>query len=455
MAGISYNAEPNPYLGPPGSATMHCDAQSSDATPMRGPGIPRFGQRWVTRNISLGGACPTILTGDDGIIQVLCTKVISSDLELLQPNVTTLSSDGQVIDDLNLPKGALLGGVYAYVDNQNRMVLVDGDSSLIRVTHNSDGTNVRIGSRVDLSSVLQGDQVVGLVPDWQGRIWIASLGGRVFAVDPERGMIRGTILRSYGSRERVDNSISASPDGVSIITSHGIYQLAANTVGAPTIIWSHPYDRGSHRKPGQLSWGSGASPTFFGPTGSDYVMLSDNADDQESVIVYRVSNGAKLGQAALFNRGRSGTENSMIGIGNSIVGASTYGYPYPRYPDGAGTSVPASAEIAPGLERWDVTDAGLVNVWKRNDVYSSAVPRYCAPENIIYTCERHPNTIGDINRIHSVAIDMDTGRTLYSIRQDGFATIGGVDTLEMVGLIKDGVWWQGTISGVLRISMGA
>ena len=85
---------------------------------------------------------------------------------------------------------------------------------------------------------------------------------------------------------------------------------------------------------GKLAWGSGASPTFFGPNGSDYVMLTDNSDIQESVIVYRTDNGAKVGSAGLFTAGTSGTENSMIGVGNTMVGASTYGYPYPKYPEG-------------------------------------------------------------------------------------------------------------------------
>ena len=65
----------------------------------------------------------------------------------------------------------------------------------------------------------------------------------------------------------------------------------------------HAYDRGSARKPGKLAWGSGASPTFFGPNGSDYVMLTDNSDIQESVIVYRTDNGAKVGSAGLFTAG--------------------------------------------------------------------------------------------------------------------------------------------------------
>lgn len=450
-----YNAPPNPYLGPAGSATMHCDAQSSDVTPLAGPGVPAAGRSWSVRTIGLGGAFPTILAGADGVIQVLCTKVMSSTLTALQPNITTLSAQGEVLDDLNLPKGALLGGVYAYVDHDSRMVLVDGTSTLIRVSHAPDGTGLAVSQRVDLSSVLQGDSVVGLVPDWQGRVWLATKKSMVIVVDLDRGLIRATLLRRYGADENVDNSISASPEGVNVITSYGMYQLTAATDAMPQVVWSVAYDRGQHRKPGQLSWGSGATPTFFGPTGGEYVMLSDNADTQESVHVYRVADGTLAGSAALFQPGQSGTENSMIGIGNTLIGASTYGYPYPRYPDGAGTSVPRSAPFAPGMERWDLSESGLTQVWNRSDVYSSAVPRLSVADNLVYTCERRPGLLGTGSRIHAVAIDPQTGQTVYEQLLPGLAAIGGVDTLEMVGLIHDGIWWQGTVSGVLRIALGA
>lgn len=40
---VSYNAQQNPYLGINSLATMHGDAQSSDATPFAGPGDPGVG----------------------------------------------------------------------------------------------------------------------------------------------------------------------------------------------------------------------------------------------------------------------------------------------------------------------------------------------------------------------------------------------------------------------------
>ena len=341
------------------------------------------------------------------------------------------------------------------------MVLVDGSQCLLRLSHSADGRSIRVDERIDLSRMLAqsaNDAVVGLVPDWSGRIWVATKNGYIAVIDSARGTIRSMRLNKASiAGERIDNSISACPQGVSVVTSHAIYMLNATATGAPTLKWWHAYDRGSARKPGKLAWGSGASPTFFGPHGSDYVMLTDNSDIQESVIVYRTDNGAKVGSAGLFTAGTSGTENSMIGVGNTMVGASTYGYPYPKYPEGAGPSVPANALFAPGMERWDITDRGLRKIWDRKDVYSSAVPRYSTADGLIYTCERRRGPAGLANGAYAwaVAIDMETGKTMHEQRlpQHVSLLLGGGDTLQMVGTIdRYGTWWQGTISGVYRIA---
>lgn len=109
------------------------------------------------------------------------------------------------------------------------------------------------------------------------------------------------------------------------------------------------------------------------------------------------------------------------------------------------------------MERWDLTPTGLTQVWNRPDVYSSAVPRYSTADGIIYTCERRrgPAGLADGAYAHAVAIDMATGRTLHSQQLPDHVSIvlGGGDTLQMVGTIDSyGTWWQGTISGVYRIS---
>ena len=457
---VSYNAQQNPYLGINSLATMHGDAQSSDATPFAGPGDPGVGGTWKVTFTNHWAACPTILAGQDGYIQALMTQFLGSDAKLRKPKLAIIEpASGAQLGAMEIPTGALLGGVYAYLDADSNLVMVDGTNALTWISHSQDGMKVWVSRRIDLTDAMKlepKDHVVGIVPDWHGRIWVASERGVVGLIDPKRNVVRLTKLQQYSPTERIDNSISACPQGVSIITSYGIYMLGADaSTSKPRIIWSHSYDRGTKQKPGQLSHGSGATATFFGPNGSDYVMLSDNADRQEKLIVYRSADGSAVGQGPLFTPGASGTENSMIGVQNSIVGACTFGYPYAQYPD---TKPAYRAQVAPGMERWDVNDdaSGITLKWRNNGIYSAAVPRLSTADNLIYTCERPRGPAGVLTGpvVYACAIDMDSGRVVHRQRLPRLANLlAGGDPSQMVGVIdKHGVWWQGTIGGIYRIS---
>lgn len=457
---VSYNAQQNPYLGINSLATMHGDAQSSDATPFAGPGDPGVGGTWKVTFTNHWAACPTILAGQDGYIQALMTQFLGSDAKVRKPKLAIIEpASGAQLGAMEIPTGALLGGVYAYLDAGSNLVMVDGTNALTWISHSQDGMKVWVSRRIDLTDAMKlepKDHVVGIVPDWHGRIWVASERGVVGLIDPKRNVVRLTKLQQYSPTERIDNSISACPQGVSIITSYGIYMLGADaSTSKPRIIWSHSYDRGTKQKPGQLSHGSGATATFFGPNGSDYVMLSDNADRQEKVIVYRSADGSAVGEGPLFTPGASGTENSMIGVQNSIVGACTFGYPYAQYPD---TKPAYRAQVAPGMERWDVNDdaSGITLKWRNNGIYSAAVPRLSTADNLIYTCERPRGPAGVLTGpvVYACAIDMDSGRVVHRQRLPRLANLlAGGDPSQMVGVIdKHGVWWQGTIGGIYRIS---
>lgn len=457
---VSYNAQQNPYLGINSLATMHGDAQSSDATPFAGPGDPGVGGSWKVTFTNHWAACPTILAGQDGYIQALMTQFLGSDAKVRKPKLAIIEpASGAQLGAMEIPTGALLGGVYAYLDADSNLVMVDGTNALTWISHSQDGMKVWVSRRIDLTDAMKlepKDHVVGIVPDWHGRIWVASERGVVGLIDPKRNVVRLTKLQQYSPTERIDNSISACPQGVSIITSYGIYMLGADaSTSKPRIIWSHSYDRGTKQKPGQLSHGSGATATFFGPNGSDYVMLSDNADRQEKLIVYRSADGSAVGEGPLFTPGASGTENSMIGVQNSIVGACTFGYPYAQYPD---TKPAYRAQVAPGMERWDVNDdaSGITLKWRNNGIYSAAVPRLSTADNLIYTCERPRGPAGVLTGpvVYACAIDMDSGRVVHRQRLPRLANLlAGGDPSQMVGVIdKHGVWWQGTIGGIYRIS---
>ncbi len=74
LMGISASAQTlppaNPYMGSPGTATMHANAASSNATTNPGPGSGAISI--TARNID--AVFPTILMGTDGLIVSVATK---------------------------------------------------------------------------------------------------------------------------------------------------------------------------------------------------------------------------------------------------------------------------------------------------------------------------------------------------------------------------------------------
>ncbi|MFE7745330.1 hypothetical protein [Nocardia sp. NPDC057455] len=438
-------APPNPFLGPPGTATMHGDAGSSDVTALPGPG-----EAAAVAAYPLASACPTLLEGSDRLVVALCTAIAGQTptVHLLDP-----ASPGPLAGSLAalpLTKGSLLGGVYAYLDQDDRLVVVDGTDRLLRIRHERDATGTwRLISEdfADLGPVLPaGDAVTGLVPDWSGNVWFAS-GQGVAGFVTAAGQVAALALPAG---ERVANSISAAPSGqVAVATTHALYELRATSGGAE-IVWRAPYDRGSARKPGQLSWGTGATPTYFGPrTGADYLTIVDNADGQVHALVFRSGTGELVCAAPALGAGGAGTENSPVGIGRSVFVASTYGYPYPALPDGAGPAAPPSAPFTGGMTRVDVDGDGCRVVWE-NTVRSAAVPRLSTADGRLYTVARvGPDQTTPLDGYAFTILDPETGAVTASHPLPGTIVDDPLQTAPLI--TRDGHLLQGTVTGVLRV----
>jgi hypothetical protein len=221
---------------------------------------------------------------------------------------------------------------------------------------------------------------------------------------------------------------------------------ANSTNGAVTENWRATYDRGPARKPGQLSWGTGSTPSFFGPTtGFEYLTITDNAAPQEHMLVLNATNGGLIGSAPFLTSGvNSGTEDAAIAVGNSIYLSSTYGYVYP--PGAAtGPSDPTSAPFVGGIQRVDVLSdgSGLTNVWTNQTLASAAVPRLSTADNLIYTVAYSSNTA----MYSFVTVNSGDGSVLSS------TNVGTANTLQMVGVIgPSGVLYQGTETGLFSLT---
>jgi hypothetical protein len=394
-------------------------------------------------------ACPTITQGTDGLVLALCTTITAQApvLHLIDPggilpHVLPLAS-------MDIAKGGLLGGVYAYLDNNNQMVLIDGTNHLLRIAHRRDerGAWQLVGTEsTDLSSAIApGDSSVGLVPDYLGNVWFATANGVV-------GVAKiGGGVASISLGEQVANSISASPQNrVAVATTSALYEINLNGIGNPQIIWSHTYDRGPARKPGQLSWGTGSTPTYFGPTGADYVTIVDNAEPQVHALVYQSGTGTLICQQTVLTLGGPGSENSPIGVGSSMFIASTYGYPYPAVPPGAGPAVPATAPFVGGMTRVDIDNPGpgCHTVWE-NKVRSAALPHLSTGDGLIYTVTRigfDQTTPLDVFA-YSV-IDPNTGRLLHQQPKSATLLSDPIQTASMV--LMGNKIMQGNITGLGR-----
>ncbi|MEU6236019.1 hypothetical protein [Kitasatospora sp. NPDC047058] len=453
QAATSYTPLPphNPYAGPDGTATMHGDTGSSDATPLPGPGPGPL----ISHRTALASACPTILVGSDGYPVTLCTTIFGQTptVHLLDP------ATGESLAELPLTKGTLLGGVYAFLDDRDRLVSIDGSRTLLRIAHRrtaAGGWQLYVDSSLPLASAIpDGDGSVGIAPDWQGRIWFATAGGVVGTADDRTGAVRS---RTLPPGERIANSISTAPGGTAVATTHALYLLTADADGTPRTAWRQAYDRGPARKPGQLSRGTGSTPVFFGPrTGTEYLTIVDNAAPAAHLLVHRADSGEQVCSVpVLTTTGGSGSENAPIGAGGSVFIAGTYGYPYPKLPADAGPSTPASADFPGGLSRVDVRadGSGCDLVWD-TELRSSAVPLLSTADGLIHTVLREPAVPGTeattiLDPYYYAEIDPETGTV---VRRKWLGSGFVYDTLQMAGTIAPGrVVLQGTVTGVVRIA---
>lgn len=91
----------------------------------------------------------------------------------------------------------------------------------------------------------------------------------------------------FPAGETVGNSISTSPIGMAVATTYGIYMFSANS-GTPQLLWSQQYIRGPARKPGQLTWGTGSTPVFFGPTTGQFATCLLNIIRGVDIIIHTI-----------------------------------------------------------------------------------------------------------------------------------------------------------------------
>jgi hypothetical protein len=403
----------NPYLSPNGTNSMHNDAYGSNAYEVSGP----LGDNLSVRSASYGvSECATIAFDSRGHIVGLCGGLQGFALRLIDP--TTLGTLGPDLTTSNRslypvsnPFTDICGGTYFSLSKDDVAYVVTSARQVIKVRVDANGFTT-LGS-YDVSSVVaSGDCLVATLPDWSGRTFFVTQKGRVGAIDPTTGAVRALQLPAG---EGIFNSISGDESGaIYLVTDHRLYSVGADASGTPVIRWSHSYDRGSVQKPGQLSQGSGTTPTLIG---RNIVAITDNADPQMHVQFYQrdgADAGRLLCQAPVFGAGASDTENSLAYAGGSggsasVIVENNYGYSGVQSTELGNSTTGGVAKVTLNADDTCQVD------WTNPIISPTAVPKVSLANGLLYLYAKPKSGLLDDSWYFS-AVDIRTGRTQWMER---------------------------------------
>lgn len=392
----------NPYLAANGRSNIHDDAYMSDLYFTGGP----LGKSPTVLSTLLGGSVVGIAFDQKGRIITAALGQTTVRLFLIDPvTLATLATR---------PFGSRSaeGGAYFYLDSNDRLVIGGpGGFSVLEVTDNPPAPPAfTVLKEYDLSTVIPaGDGVESLLPDFSGRIWFTTAGGIVGTVDPATETVATLSLTG----EQIRNSTASDETGgVFIASDHALYRFDADAQGGPKITWREAYDRGYRVKAGQFSQGTGTTPTLMG---TEYVTITDNADPQMHVNVYRraaeVEGSRLVCSVPVFQPGQSATENSLIATDRSIIVENNAGF----RADAVHSKVLGTS--FPGMARIDVDDSGCHTVWTNDTVrIPSVVSKLSVQNGLIYTYTLKKGPSGGVNGsdgYYFTAIDFHTGQTVF------------------------------------------
>lgn len=428
----------HPYLAANGTNSMHNDPYASDAYTWAGP----VGSQPVVDTAWFGiEECATLTFDSRGRVVALCGDIDGATLHVIDPDsmlklaTKDLPSRG---DSDKPPWQDLCGGAYMFLDNQDRAVLATTDRRILAVsTADGEGkAELTTDESWDLKPYIpEGDCLIALMPDWSGRIWWVTQGGLVGTVSPETDEVG---VHDLG--EKIYNSFAVDETGgVYVVTETAFYRLGASAEGDPTVTWRSEYDRGAHVKPGQLSQGSGTTPTLLD---DGVVAITDNADPRMNVVFLQRDTGEVICKQPVFTDDASATENSLVSMGSGVVVENNYDY-------GSPLRTVLGRATEPGFARVDLVDGECELVWTNDDVIApSSVPKGSWATGLVYAYTKRPTWTG-VSAWYVTAIDAHTGRHSWSVRTGTGILLN--NHYASLNIAPDGTIWIATLAGLVRV----
>jgi hypothetical protein len=447
----------HPFMAANGRSNLHDDAYQTDAYAGPGP----LGHDLTVRSTLFVAECASVTFDRRGRLVTVCVSPTGATLRMLDP--TTLGT----LATYRLPNRALgsfsfsnfAGGGYFYLDQRDRAVVTTFTDHLLVLAE--DGAAFQKVRDVDLNPATHGAKIISALPDWGGRTWFVTEDG-VVGYATAGGVLRS---RRLPAGEVIANSFAIDESGgVFVVSDHALYRFDVAR-GRPVVTWRKAYDRGSRVKPGQVSQGSGTTPTLIGSArsrGGGSIAITDNADPRMHVLVFRrgrAGPGPALCRQPVFTPGRSDDENSLISVPGGLIAENNYGYAGPL-PTAGGLR---TADTEPGLVRIDVDyrHGGCHVAWSnRTARVPTLVSKVSLATGLLYTYT-HPSA-AEIpwngaglpalapDAWFLTAFDARTGRQVWS-RYAG-SGLGYGNNYAPVTLGPDGAAYVGVLGGLLRFA---
>lgn len=434
---LNWDAPQHPYLSENGKNNVHNDAYMTDAYSISGPEgndlnlkfftIPRI---FITIAFDKKGRIMTLGTGADSKRAVY----------LLDPDSM------KMIDTYELPAGTDLsasGAGYFYLDNNDRMIVPTTNKHIYKFNVEGNPSKFVLKSDYDLTAMPDPCHIISVLPDWQGNMWFLTEEG-IAGIINEDGTINfislthtqdGTIVQ-----EKIANSFAVDETGaVFVVSDYALYSLIADGNKKLRILWRENYDRGTQKKQGQFTQGSGTTPTLIS---DEYIAITDNAEPRMNVLIYKRSRNVEgerlLCKIPVFTENASATENSLIAFRNSIIVENNYGYT--KASDFVGKFT------EPGMTRIDFHANGSYEVaWESDVVVPSLVSKAAMGNSTVYTYTK------DADGWYLTGLDLNTGSKKFQTKAGG-DEVRYNNHYSGIALSSNGSVYVGCAGGIIRFS---
>ena len=175
-------------MAPNGPNSMHNDAYATDAYAGGGP----LGARPQVTSATYGvDECATMAFDRAGRIVGLCGGARGLPLMLIDPDTLDVARRRMPTSDARRrrtganPLDDLCGGAYFYLDDRDRAIVETTDAHDPGRREVDRGRRSTCGATTTLAAAIpEGDCLIALMPDWDGRIWFVTQKGGVGTVDP-------------------------------------------------------------------------------------------------------------------------------------------------------------------------------------------------------------------------------------------------------------------------------